>query len=222
MAIQQTPSRMVTLNDIYRFITDLFPYYRHNQQRWQNSIRHSLSFNDCFVKVPRSTDRPGKGSYWTLHPDSGNMFENGCYLRRQKRFKCSKQNPQRRRTVHHTHPDHSLSQWTDLSSTQRQSSFNQSTRQCSGLSRSPPNAIDDNDNEKRRDLFGLFSLSHRFYASDSVMMMMKRERGRERDEETANDVSVVTHAEQFHDWLMRIFSIENDAEACHWFIQRCW
>ena len=67
-----------------------FPYYRQNQQRWQNSIRHSLSFNDCFVKVPRSPDKPGKGSYWTLHPDSGNMFENGCYLRRQKRFKCIK------------------------------------------------------------------------------------------------------------------------------------
>lgn len=33
-------------------------------------------------------DVVGKGSYWTLHPDSGNMFENGCYLRRQKRFKC--------------------------------------------------------------------------------------------------------------------------------------
>uniref|UniRef100_A0A8C3QMB4 Forkhead box A1 n=1 Tax=Cyanoderma ruficeps TaxID=181631 RepID=A0A8C3QMB4_9PASS len=61
-----------------------------NQQRWQNSIRHSLSFNDCFVKVARSPDKPGKGSYWTLHPDSGNMFENGCYLRRQKRFKCEK------------------------------------------------------------------------------------------------------------------------------------
>ncbi|CAF1563891.1 unnamed protein product, partial [Adineta ricciae] len=40
-----------------------------------------------FVKVPRGPDRPGKGSYWTLHPDAGNMFENGCYLRRQKRFK---------------------------------------------------------------------------------------------------------------------------------------
>ncbi|KFO29769.1 Forkhead box protein A1 [Fukomys damarensis] len=86
MAIQQAPSKMLTLSEIYQWIMDLFPYYRQNQQRWQNSIRHSLSFNDCFVKVARSPDKPGKGSYWTLHPDSGNMFENGCYLRRQKRF----------------------------------------------------------------------------------------------------------------------------------------
>ena len=90
MAIQQSPNKMCTLAEIYQFIMDLFPFYRQNQQRWQNSIRHSLSFNDCFVKVPRSPDKPGKGSYWTLHPDSGNMFENGCYLRRQKRFKCQK------------------------------------------------------------------------------------------------------------------------------------
>lgn len=90
MAIQQSPNKMLTLSEIYQFIMDLFPFYRTNQQRWQNSIRHSLSFNDCFVKVPRSPDRPGKGSYWTLHPDCGNMFENGCYLRRQKRFKADK------------------------------------------------------------------------------------------------------------------------------------
>ncbi|XP_040920817.1 hepatocyte nuclear factor 3-beta-like [Toxotes jaculatrix] len=90
MAIQQSSSKMMTLNEIYQWIMDLFPFYRQNQQRWQNSIRHSLSFNDCFVKVPRSPDKPGKGSFWALHPDSGNMFENGCYLRRQKRFKCMK------------------------------------------------------------------------------------------------------------------------------------
>ncbi|XP_060630055.2 hepatocyte nuclear factor 3-beta [Anolis sagrei] len=90
MAIQQSPNKMLTLSEIYQWIMDLFPFYRQNQQRWQNSIRHSLSFNDCFLKVPRSPDKPGKGSFWTLHPDSGNMFENGCYLRRQKRFKCDK------------------------------------------------------------------------------------------------------------------------------------
>nr|AAB61227.1 forkhead homolog [Ciona intestinalis] len=90
MALQSSPNKMMTLSEIYNWIMDLFPFYRQNQQRWQNSIRHSLSFNDCFVKVPRSADKPGKGSYWSLHPDAGNMFENGCYLRRQKRFKSNK------------------------------------------------------------------------------------------------------------------------------------
>ncbi|XP_007254520.4 forkhead box A sequence [Astyanax mexicanus] len=89
MAIQQSPTKKLTLNEIYDWIRQLFPYYRQNQQRWQNSIRHSLSFNDCFIRVPRSPESPGKGSFWTLHPDSGNMFENGCYMRRQKRFRCA-------------------------------------------------------------------------------------------------------------------------------------
>ena len=99
MAIQRSETHMLTLAEIYQFIMNLFPYYKQNQQRWQNSIRHSLSFNDCFLKVPRTPDKPGKGSFWTLHPESGNMFENGCYLRRQKRFKCDSVKKQRFRYV---------------------------------------------------------------------------------------------------------------------------
>ncbi|XP_041974870.1 fork head domain-containing protein FD4-like [Aricia agestis] len=90
MAIWSSPERMLPLAEIYRFITDRFPYYRRNTQRWQNSLRHNLSFNDCFVKVPRRPDRPGKGAYWTLHPQAFDMFENGSLLRRRKRFKLHK------------------------------------------------------------------------------------------------------------------------------------
>ncbi|XP_037943225.1 fork head domain-containing protein FD4-like [Teleopsis dalmanni] len=90
MAIWSSPEKMLPLSDIYKFITDRFPYYRKNTQRWQNSLRHNLSFNDCFIKVPRRPDRPGKGAYWTLHPHAFDMFENGSLLRRRKRFKLHK------------------------------------------------------------------------------------------------------------------------------------
>lgn len=90
MAIWSSTEKMLPLNEIYRFITDRFPYYRKNTQRWQNSLRHNLSFNDCFIKVPRRPDRPGKGAYWALHPQAFDMFENGSLLRRRKRFKLHK------------------------------------------------------------------------------------------------------------------------------------
>jgi len=91
MAIQSSEEKMLTLSEIYKFIMDKYPFYRKNTQRWQNSLRHNLSFNDCFIKIPRRSDRPGKGSYWALHPNSADMFENGSLLRRRKRFKLMSQ-----------------------------------------------------------------------------------------------------------------------------------
>ncbi|KAK3601439.1 hypothetical protein CHS0354_033565 [Potamilus streckersoni] len=98
MAIESSETGMMTLNEIYNFIMERFSYFKANQQRWQNSIRHNLSLNDCFIKVPRSPGRPGKGNYWTLHPSCGDMFENGSFLRRAKRFKLG--NPKRDEYLH--------------------------------------------------------------------------------------------------------------------------
>ncbi|MGH0133694.1 UNVERIFIED_CONTAM: hypothetical protein FKN15_077952 [Acipenser sinensis] len=114
MAIQSSQEKMLPLSDIYKFIMDRFPYYRENTQRWQNSLRHNLSFNDCFIKIPRRPDQPGKGSFWALHPNCGDMFENGSFLRRRKRFKLiraehlASKNSQMLHYFHHHHHQNKL------------------------------------------------------------------------------------------------------------------
>ncbi|XP_067664650.1 protein lin-31-like [Haliotis asinina] len=111
MAIESSTSGMMTLNDIYNYIIKRFPYYQDNQRRWQNSIRHNLSLNDCFVKVPRPPGKPGKGDLWALHPSCGDMFGNGSFLRRSKRFKSAQK---QRRDDFPFHPASSYGQLLGL------------------------------------------------------------------------------------------------------------
>ena len=90
MALESSPTSRMTLNQIYNYIIDRFPFYKDNQKRWQNSIRHNLSVNDCFVKVPRAPGRPGKGAYWALHRECKDMFADGSFQRRTKKFKVKR------------------------------------------------------------------------------------------------------------------------------------
>ncbi|XP_028838963.1 forkhead box protein I2 isoform X2 [Denticeps clupeoides] len=85
MAIQGAQEKKLTLSQIYQYVADNFPFYKKSKAGWQNSIRHNLSLNDCFKKVPRDEDDPGKGNYWTLDPNCEKMFDNGNFRRKRKR-----------------------------------------------------------------------------------------------------------------------------------------
>lgn len=82
MAIESSPESMLTLKEIYGWISTHYPYFDNARIGWQNSIRHNLSLNRCFYKVPRSEGSRGKGSYWKINYE----FQNAKLNYRTKKY----------------------------------------------------------------------------------------------------------------------------------------
>ncbi|XP_073829484.1 forkhead domain 3F isoform X2 [Musca autumnalis] len=62
----------LTVSGIYTWISDRFPYYKSNDDRWKNSVRHNLSINPHFRKGHKAPQ--GAGHLWTI--SSGDSAEN--------------------------------------------------------------------------------------------------------------------------------------------------
>ena len=90
MAIRASDEERLSLAEIYRYISEQFPYYTSAPLSWQNSIRHSLSLNKCFMKVARRREQTGtgKGGLWMIDPkfahlvsDNKKGYHNDYYRR---------------------------------------------------------------------------------------------------------------------------------------------
>ncbi|XP_060116638.1 forkhead box protein J1-like [Heteronotia binoei] len=83
MAMRASKEAKLSLAAIYAWIMENFCYYRHAEPSWQNSIRHSLSLNKCFQKVPRGKNEPGKGGFWRIDPQYADTLLNGAFPRKR-------------------------------------------------------------------------------------------------------------------------------------------
>ena len=87
MAISSNATKRANLRQIVHYIEHRFPYYR-SDKRWHGTLRHHLSINDCFVKLPRRSGE--KLCQWMINPEYADMFDNGSLLRRRFRSKRDK------------------------------------------------------------------------------------------------------------------------------------
>jgi hypothetical protein len=76
-AIRSVPDNRLTLNGIYTYLMEKYPYFRQTKNGWQNSVRHNLSLNKAFIKIPRHPSEPGKGMFWAIDQNYVHLVSNG-------------------------------------------------------------------------------------------------------------------------------------------------
>ncbi|SMN20201.1 similar to Saccharomyces cerevisiae YIL131C FKH1 Forkhead family transcription factor with a minor role in the expression of G2/M phase genes [Maudiozyma saulgeensis] len=66
-AILSTEVGVISLSDIYEFLLKNYEYFRITTADWQNSVRHTLSLNSAFQKIPKKKiSSKGKGMVWCI------------------------------------------------------------------------------------------------------------------------------------------------------------
>lgn len=125
-AIKGSPNQKLLLEDIYYAIESRFPYFRTAPNGWKNSVRHNLSLNPCFEKVPRPLTDRGKGSYWTVNDNVDPRT--GVHRIRKKKSKGAKGRSSEDDDVDYHPPDGSFDE----------SQYTQPPLDESGAPRPPP------------------------------------------------------------------------------------
>ncbi|KAG8993917.1 hypothetical protein FRB94_013063 [Tulasnella sp. JGI-2019a] len=80
-ALMSSPTKRLSLNQIYQWISMAYPFFKRGEAGWQNSIRHNLSLNGCFVKIKRDDGEKGKGSWWAIREGDEGCFSGGGFVR---------------------------------------------------------------------------------------------------------------------------------------------
>ncbi|KAH0582861.1 Forkhead box protein I1 [Termitomyces sp. J132] len=76
-AILSSPEHRLTLQEIYDWITIVYPHFKRGETTWMNSIRHVLSTTICFRKVPR--DRSVGRTLWAIWDEDLECFKGGGF-----------------------------------------------------------------------------------------------------------------------------------------------
>ena len=102
-SIMRSHYKRATLSEIYNYMTDTFEVLKKRGNGWRNCVRHTLSLNECFVKLNRPEN--GRSCNWTVHPSYFDAFMRGDYRKRRSNRKKS-----------HRASSHQLQHWSSAMS----------------------------------------------------------------------------------------------------------